>query len=213
MKLYSYWRSTASYRVRVGLHLKGIPFETIPVNLFDGEQFAEPFRSLVPSASVPALAFEDGTVLTQSLAILDYLENIEPEPPLLPAEPMLRARVLAASQLIAADIHPVNNLSVVNRLKRAFGAGTEQTVEWMRHWMTDGFRALQSILPDDTPFTFSDRPLLSDICLVAQFYNAHRWGVDLAPFSRLTEIETRCLALPAFVAAHPESQPDAALTP
>ncbi len=208
MRLYSYWRSTTSYRVRIALHLKGIDHEVVPVNLARGEQHNSGFAALNPARGVPVLVLEDGTTLTQSLAIIDYLEGIRPKPALLPARQPERARVMAAAHVVALDIHPVNNLRVVRRLK-AMGHGPEETAGWMRHWMNEGLSAFQAMIRTDTPFTFGDAPGLADICLVAQLYNAHRWGLDLTPFARLTEIEGNCLALEAFARARPEAQPDA----
>ncbi|MGC9368082.1 MAG: maleylacetoacetate isomerase [Paracoccaceae bacterium] len=212
MKLYTYWRSTAAYRVRIALNLKGIAAEMVPVNLVadGGQQHAPRYVALNPAHLVPTLVLDDGTPLTQSLAIIDYLEAVRPEPALLPADPVARAHVLAAAHLVAMDIHPVNNLRVVQHLGETFGATPEDKAAWMRHWMARGFDALQAMIRLDTPFAFGDAPGLADICLVAQMYNAHRWGLELAPFGRLCEIETRCAALPAFAEAAPEKQPDAA---
>lgn len=210
MKLHTYWRSTTSYRVRIALNLKGLAYEPVPVDLVAGGQRAAEYLALNPSGGVPALVLDDGTVLTQSLAILDYLDALAPEPPLLPVDPLLRARVLAAAQVVALDIHPVNNLRVLARLKSHHCAAEADCLSWMHHWMTEGFRALQALLPEGPAFSFADAPLLSDLCIVAQLYNAHRWGVDLAPYPRLCEIEERALRLPAFAAARPENQPDAA---
>lgn len=210
MTLYSYWRSTTSYRVRVALNLKGLPFDIVPVDLVAGGQRAPGYIALNPAKGVPTLVLEDGTVLTQSLAILDYLDHIAPEPALLPTDALLRARVLAAAHVIAMDIHPVNNLKVVSRLKSEHGLTAEDGIDWMRHWMAEGFCAYQALLPDGPDFSFSKTPLLCDVCLVVQLYNAHRWGVDMTPFARLLDIEKRALKLPAFDAARPENQPDAA---
>ncbi|SFT32841.1 maleylacetoacetate isomerase [Sedimentitalea nanhaiensis] len=210
LTLYSYWRSTTSYRVRVALNLKGLPYETVPVDLVAGAQRASDYVTLNPGRGVPTLVLEDGSVLTQSLAILDYLDQIAPDPALLPTDALLRARVQAAAQTIALDIHPVNNLKVVSRLKSEYGLTGDDAIDWMRHWMSEGFRAYQALLPDGPAFSFADTPLLCDICLVAQLYNAHRWGVDMTSFARLLDIEKRALKLPAFDAARPENQPDAA---
>lgn len=209
MMLYSYWRSTTSYRVRIALNLKGLAFDTVPVNLVAGEQRAPDYVALNPIEGVPVLVLDDGTALTQSLAILDYLDAVAPEPPLLPADPLARAKVLAAAHTIAMDIHPVNNLKVGARLKSEHGLTQADWVAWMQHWMQKGLAAYQALLPEGPVFSFADRPDLADICLVAQLYNAHRWGVDLARFPRLREIERAALALPAFDAARPENQPDA----
>ncbi|MDK3071948.1 maleylacetoacetate isomerase [Sedimentitalea sp. JM2-8] len=209
MKLYSYWRSTTSYRVRIALNLKGLSFETVPVNLVAGDQRSDAFRALNPGQGVPALVLADGTVLAQSMAILDYLDHLVPEPELIPSDPLKRAQVLAAAHVIAMDVHPVNNLKVVNRLKSQFGATADDATAWMRHWMTEGLAAFQALLPQGPRFCFADAPQIADLCLVPQLYNAHRWGVDMTPFSRLLEIEAEALELPAFHAARPENQPDA----
>ena len=208
MKLYSYWRSTTSYRVRIALHLKGLTFETVPVDLGAGAQKDAAYTALNPVAGVPTLVLNDGTVLTQSMAILEWLEAAHPNPALLPTDPVNAAHVRAAAMVVAADIHPVNNLKVGGKLKQ-MGHTQDDVVAWMNDWMTRGFTAFQALLPTDTPFCFGDVPSLADICLIPQLYNAHRWGCDLSGFFRLTEIEERCLALPAFDAARPETQPDA----
>ena len=211
MRLYSYWRSTAAYRVRIALNMKGLDYETVPVHLLEdgGQQHAPDYVALNPSHLVPTLVLDDGTPLTQSLAICEYLDITNPEPPLLPTDPVQRAHVKAAALVLAADVHPVNNLRVVQHLEVRFGASREDSAEWMRHWTGKGFDALQQMVRDDTPFAFGDEPGFADICLVAQYYNARRWDLDLTPYARLTEIEQNCLALPAFDAARPENQPDA----
>ena len=211
MRLYSYWRSTAAYRVRIALNMKGLEYETVPVHLLEdgGQQHAPDYVALNPSHLVPTLVLDDGTPLTQSLAICEYLDITNPEPPLLPSDPIERAHVKAAALVLAADVHPVNNLRVVQHLEARFGASREDSAEWMRHWTGKGFDALQQMVRDDTPFAFGDAPGFADICLVAQYYNARRWDLDLTPYARLTEIEQNCLALPAFDAARPENQPDA----
>jgi maleylacetoacetate isomerase/maleylpyruvate isomerase len=211
MRLYSYWRSTAAYRVRIALNMKGLDYETVPVHLLEdgGQQHAPDYVALNPSHLVPTLVLDDGTPLTQSLAICEYLDITNPEPPLLPSDTVQRAHVKAAALVLAADVHPVNNLRVVQHLEARFGASREDSAEWMRHWTGKGFDALQQMVRDDTPFAFGDAPGFADICLVAQYYNARRWDLDLTPYARLTEIEQNCLALPAFDAARPENQPDA----
>lgn len=210
MILYSYWRSTTSYRVRIALNMKGLTYETRSIDLVAGTQRGSEFTALNPGQGVPALVLDDGTVLTQSLAILDYLDHLVPEPALMPSDPIERAKVLAAAHTIALDVHPVNNLKVVGRLKGTHGASQDDGVAWMRHWMSEGFRAYQALLPKgETAFSFSDTPLLCDICLVAQLYNAHRWGVDMSEFARLLEIEKVAMTYQAFEDARPENQPDA----
>lgn len=208
MKLYSYWRSTTSYRVRIALHLKGQAFETIPIDLVAGDQRSEGYMAVNPIGGVPALELSDGRELTQSMAILDYLEATYPDPALLPQDRVAAAQVKAAAMVIACEVHPVNNQKVGQKLKQ-MGHSQSDVVAWMNDWMTRGFAAFQALLPANTAFSFGDTPSLADISLVPQLYNAHRWGCDLTPFRRLTEIEARCLALPAFDAARPENQPDA----
>ena len=208
MKLYSHWRSTTSYRVRIALHLKQIAFETVPVDLVAGDQRDAEYLAVNPVAGVPALVLEDGTVLTQSMAILEWIEARHPTPTLIPRDPVQAALIRGAALVMAADVHPVNNLKVVQQLK-AMGHDQDEAVAWMQDWMTRGFTAYDALIPGGA-FSFGDALSLADICLVAQLYNAHRWGVDLSLFPRLTEIEARCLALPAFDAAHPQNQPDAA---
>lgn len=209
VKLYTYWRSTTSYRVRVALNLKGIDYASVPVDLVAGAQKDPAYTALNPAAGVPTLVLDDGTVLTQSMAILEWLESTRPAPALLPADPVAAAQVRAAAMVVACDIHPVNNLKVGAKLK-SMGHNQDDVVSWMNDWMSRGFVAFQDLIPKDTAYCFGDSPGLADICLIPQLYNAHRWGCDLGPFPRLTEIEARCLALPAFDAAHPETQPDAA---
>jgi len=209
MILYSYWRSTTSYRVRAALNLKGVAYDTRPVDLVAGDQTAPDYLSLNPSAGVPALQLDDGTILTQSLAIIDFLDATYDDPPMLSGDPAQRCKQLAVALSIAMDIHPVNNLRVIGQLKARFGALPEACRDWMAHWMEDGFTATEALLPDTDGFAFGDTPDLADLCITAQLYNAHRWGVDLAPFPKLLRIEAACLARPEIAAAAPEAQPDA----
>jgi maleylacetoacetate isomerase/maleylpyruvate isomerase len=191
--------------------MKGLAYETVPVHLLEdgGQQHAPDYVALNPSHMVPTLVLDDGTALTQSLAICEYLDITNPAAPLLPPDPVERAHVKAAALVLAADVHPVNNLRVVQHLETRFGASVDDSLEWMRHWTGKGFDALQNLVRRDTPFAFGDTPGFADVCLVAQYYNARRWRLDLAPYARLTQIEQNCLALPAFDAARPENQPDA----
>jgi len=209
MKLYTYWRSSCSYRVRIALGLKGLDWEGIPVHLVKGEQRDPGYLAHNPSGFVPTLVLDNGTELVQSLAILDYLEAVYPEPALLPADPLMRARVLAAAHVIAMDTQPVTNVGVVGHLKAACGTDSQGGIDWMVHFMERNFAAFEKLIPQDGRFCFGDTPTWADICLIPQLYNAHRWGVDLSRFPRLTLIEHAALAHPAFDAARPETQPDA----
>lgn len=208
MRMFGYWRSSSTYRVRIALNLKGIACQTVPVNLLAREQTGPDFAALNPAQGVPVLELDDGTVLTQSMAILEWLEETHPEPALLPVDPVQRALVRAAALVVASEIHPANNLRILDRLK-ALGHGPEATTAWMAHWMQQGFAALEVMMTGKTTFGFGERPGLADVCLVPQLYNARRWKLDLSPFPRLTAIEAACLELPAFQAAVPEAQPDA----
>lgn len=208
MKLYSYSRSTTSYRVRAALNLKGLQYDLEPVDLVGGAQRQADYLALNPGAGVPTLVLDDGTVLTQSLAILEYLDTVAPDPLLLPKDPVLRAKVQAAAHTVALDIHPVNNLRVVQHLKAEHGFTAEMAQEWMCHWMAQGFAALEALLTDEGRFCFGETPSLADLCLIAQAYNAHRWGLSLAPYPKVQRVEAACLAIPEIQAAHPDTQTD-----
>ena len=208
MKLYSYWRSSTAYRVRIGLNVKNVSYQTIPVDLSAGGQLAPSYRQINPSQAVPALDTGAGPILTQSMAILEWLNDTVETPQFLPDDPAVRAQVRAAAMVIACDIHPLNNLRVLKHL-RQMGHSTGQTTQWMQDWMTKGFAAFQALIPPQGQFAFGADVSLADICLVPQLYNARRWGLDLSAFPRLTTIEQTCLALPAFAQAHPDTQPDA----
>ena len=211
MTLYTYFRSSASYRVRIALNLKGLAYERVTVHLTrgGGEQLEPAFRAMNPNAVVPALKLDDGTVLTQSMAIIEYLDERHPSPPLLPKDPVQKALVRAAAQLIACDIHPINNLRVLQHLKGGLGHGQDDIVAWNKHWMRGGLNAFVQSIDRDSPFSFDAAPTLADLCLVPQLYNAARWGLDLTGLERLVEIRDRCLALAPFKRASPEEQPDA----
>lgn len=211
MKLYSYFRSSAAYRVRIALNLKGLQAEMAFVNLRDQEQTGPDYAALNPQKFVPAL-IDAGTVLTQSLAIIEYLDERWPEPPLLPADPVGRARVCAIAQAIACDIHPLNNLRVLLYLRDRLGLDEAARTAWYQHWVATGFEAIERMLADHPAtgrFCHGDAPTLADVCLVPQVYNAERFACDLAPYPTLRRIAETCRALPAFAAAAPEAQPDA----
>lgn len=217
MKLYTYFRSSAAYRVRIALALKGLEPTAVPIHLVrDGGEHLKPdFTALNPMALVPALE-DGGEVLTQSLAIIEYLEETHPHPALLPAGAAARARVRAFAQGIACDIHPINNLRILKYLRGPLALAEEQVQAWIRTWVETGFRALEQMVdrPGDRPaggrFCFGEAPGLADICLVPQMYNARRFDCDLSACPTLAAIDAHCRTLPAFRAAAPEAQPDAA---
>jgi maleylacetoacetate isomerase/maleylpyruvate isomerase len=211
MKLYTYWRSSAAYRVRIALEIKGVEIEHIPVHLVKGggEQHRPAYRAIHPGGTVPALVLDDGMVITQSLAIIGLLDELYPRPALLPAAPVERARVRAAAELVACDIHPINNLRVGQYIKGTLGHDQAAVVAWMRHWMRVGLEAFQGLIAKEAPFCFGNQASLADLCLIPQLYNARRWDLDLAGLERLVAIEQRCLTMPAFLAARPEAQADA----
>jgi maleylacetoacetate isomerase/maleylpyruvate isomerase len=211
LTLYTYWRSTTSLRVRAALNLKGVSYETAPVDLLKGEQRGAAYTAINPGYGVPALQLDDGTVLTQSLAIIDYLDAIYPDPPMLSGDPAVRARQLAAALVVATDIHPVNNLRVLGQLEARFDASPDNKCDWMQHWMREGFATLEAMLPNRDGFAFGDAPDLADLCIVSQCVNAHRWGVSLKAYPKVARVEAACLAVPEIIAAAPEHQPDAML--
>jgi maleylacetoacetate isomerase/maleylpyruvate isomerase len=211
--LYSYWRSSAAYRVRIALNLKQLDYQVRPVNLIrdGGEQHVAAYRALNPQEQVPTLLDGDH-VLCQSMAIVEYLDETRPDVPLMPADPAGRARVRALAQLVACDIHPVGNLRVLQMLETQFGAAQEQKAEWSRHWISLGLHAMEAELannPSTGRFCHGDMPTLADICLVPQVYNAVRWHVDLSDCPNLMRIQEACTELDAFRRAAPEMQVDA----
>ena len=213
MKLYDYFRSSAAYRVRIALNVKGIvPDERTFVHLRMGNQRAQDYLALNPQGLVPALQLDGEHVLTQSLAIVEYLEETHPSPPLLPADAAGRARVRAIALAIACEIHPLNNLRVLNYLLHTLGVSSEQKDGWYKYWVDVGLEALETQLARENAtgrFCHGDAPTLADVCLVPQLANARRVKIDLAPYPTLLRIDAECRALPAFAAAAPERQPDA----
>jgi maleylacetoacetate isomerase len=212
LKLYDYWRSSAAYRVRIALNLKGADYESVPINIMPGtdEQMREPYRSLNPQMRVPAIETEQG-LLTQSLAILVWLEQTYPAPRLVPADPWLGAQVRAFALTIATDIHPLNNTSVLTRIKLEFSAADDHVGEWYRHWIKLGFNALehQAGQRGDSKHVFGDDITIADVCLVPQMANARRFSTDLSPFPRLVKWDEEARKHPAFIKAAPENQKDA----
>lgn len=213
MKLYTYWRSTAAYRVRIGLHLKGLRFELEPVHLVrdGGEQHQEPYRFINPQGLVPTL-MDGGHVLTQSLAILEYLEEKQPEPALLPSDAVGRARVRSLAQVIASEVHPLNNLRVLQYLKDEMGVSDSQKTAWYHHWLEQGLTPLEKRLANESAtgrYCHGDSVSMADLCLVPQLYNARRFEFPLDDYPTLSRIDEACRELDAFRAAAPEAQPDA----
>lgn len=210
MKLYGYWRSSASYRVRIALALKGVEVEHIAVNLKEGEQREGNHLSRNPQGFLPVLELEDGTQLTQSLAIMDYIDSAFTEPALLPSAAVTRSKILAASLVIASDIHPIQNLSVLKYIRAELGQDDEGVKQWAAHWISNGFKALEDIAqPYETRFLMTDEPGFFECCLIPQVYNARRFGMDMDQFPKLQAIDNACNKLPAFVKALPENQADA----
>ena len=209
MILHGYWRSGASYRVRIALNLKGIAYDQAPHDLRQGEQKGADYLALNPQGMVPALEI-DGQVLIQSPAILEWLEETHPQPALLPGDAGDRATVRAMAALIGCDIHPLNNLRVLGSLRRDFDADQATVDAWAARWIAPGFDALQALVErHGASWSFADAPTLADCYLVPQLYSARRFNIDLAPWPALLAVEERALAHPAFAAAHPDRQPDA----
>jgi maleylacetoacetate isomerase len=210
VQLYSYFRSSAAYRVRIALNLKGLPYETIPIHLQkEGGLNKKPeYRAVNPQMRVPALRLDSGEVLTQSIAIIEYLDDVHPEPPLLPRDPLERAQVRAFAQLIACDIHPLNNTSALRYLKYELGQDQAKIDRWYHHWILEGFGAMEAMVRP-APYACGSAVTLADICLVPQVYNALRLKVPLDKFPKLVAIDAACAKLAAFERARPENQPDA----
>ena len=209
MKLHGYFRSSASYRVRIALNLKGLTAEHLPHHLRKGEQHAPAYLAINPQGLVPTLEGDDGAVLTQSLAIIEWLDETHPNPPLLPTDPLQRAKVRAFALAIACDIHPVQNLKVLARL-RQLGVAEEKVTEWAAWVNREGLSACEALTKGEQgPFCFGETPTIADLCLVPQLANARRFGVDVAAFPRLLEAEAATKEIKAFADAAPDRQPDA----
>ncbi len=210
MKLYSYFRSSAAYRVRIALNLKGLAYETVSIHLIkDGGHNKRPdFRAINPQMRVPVLVTPAGDTLIQSLAIIEYLEETHPEPALLPKDPVARAKVRGLAELIACDIHPLNNTSPLRYLKNEMHQEQGAIDAWYHHWIISGFEALEALITP-APYTCGSQVTLADVCLVPQVNNARRLKVPLDKFPKIVSVDAACLALPAFGRARPENQPDA----
>jgi len=210
VKLYSYFRSSAAYRVRIALNLKGIDYETASIHLTKdgGKQNTPEYRAINPQMRVPSLELPDGTVLVQSMAIMDYLDEIHPQPPFLPADPIERAHARAIAEIIACDIHPLNNLAPLNYLRDPLGQNQDAVRGWYHHWILAGFPAVEQMIKPG-PYACGAAVTVADICLVPQVANAKRFKVPLDNFPKIVAVDAACQKLPAFEKALPENQPDA----
>jgi maleylacetoacetate isomerase len=209
LKLYTYFRSSAAFRVRIALNLKGLKYEPVFVHLAKGEHRGGAYPQVNPQALLPTLELDDGTRLTQSLAIIEYLDEKHPQPPLVPKDALARARVRSLSLLIAAEIHPLNNLRVLQHLKR-LGQTQEQIDAWYRHWIADGLGKLEAELKGKAgKFCHGDAPTMADCCLVPQIFNAKRYNCDLTPYPATVRVFEECMKLEGFDRAQPAKQPDA----
>ncbi|MCR5877779.1 maleylacetoacetate isomerase [Phenylobacterium sp. J367] len=207
--LHSYWRATAPYRVRIGLNLKGLAYDYAPIHLVKGVQHSDAYKAVNRQELLPALTTDDGQVLTQSLAILEWLEEVHPEPALLPKTAGDRAVVRAMAAIVACDIHPLNNLRIQQQLT-ALGVDDAGRDLWSKRWINDGFSALEPMVAaHGAGFAFGDAPTLADCCLIPQVYSAGRYGVALDPYPAIAAVAARAAEHPAFAAAHPDKQPDA----
>ncbi len=213
MKLYDYYQSSSAYRVRIALNLKGIDVERVYINLTKGEQREEAYAGINPQMQLPSLVLGEGEVLTQSLAIIEYLDGVTPESALLPIDPVARAQARAIAMAVAIDIAPINNLKIRKFLASELHLSAEDVkVKWIQHWIEDGFAGIEAMLaqsPHTGEFCIGDTPTIADCCLIPQVFNAKRWECNLAPFPTIRRIAEHCDAHPAFAAAHPLKQPDA----
>ena len=213
VKLYDYWRSSAAYRVRIALNVKQANYEQVSINIKPGddEQTSTSYRRINPQMRVPSIEI-DGDVSGQSVAIMEWIEEAYPEPPLLPKDPMLRMKCRAFAHVVACDIHPLNNLSVLQNLRQDFGADDEAINRWYANWIDNGFAALETLAAGcaQSGFLFGEGPSFAEICLIPQMYNARRFNVDLSGFPRLVQVDELSRKLPAFEKAAPENQPSAA---
>jgi maleylacetoacetate isomerase len=208
VKLYSFFRSSAAYRTRIALSLKGLRYDTVGIHLTKEVNLKPDFQAVNPQMRVPALQLDSGDLLIQSLAIIEYLDETHPQPPLLPRDPIARAKVRAVAQVIACDIHPLNNTSPIRYLKTKLAQEQAALDTWYGHWIQEGFAAVEALIGKG-PYAFGDTVTLADICIVPQVANARRFKVPLDRFPKIVAVDAACAKLPAFDAARPEKQPDA----
>lgn len=210
LTLFDYFRSGAAYRTRIALNLKGIAYEHQCVHLTrnGGEQHSDAYKAINPQERVPSLRLEDGTILTQSPAILEWLDEVHPEPPLLPGDPVARAKVRAVAAIIGCDVHPINNLAVLSYLRGPLEQPEENVQAWIANWIHKGFAAVEALV-DDGPYCFGDKPSMADLYLIPQVFSAVRFKVPLDAYPKIRAIDETCAAHPAFEQAHPSKQPDA----
>jgi maleylacetoacetate isomerase len=212
VKLYSYFRSSAAYRLRIALNLKGLDYQYVEVNLLQGEQKSEEYLARNPQGLVPAMELPGGDTVGQSVALLEWLEESHPQPQLLPADPIERARVRSVVNIIACDIHPICNIAVTNYLKERHDAQRDDIIAWYQHWMHRGFQAAEQVLSkNDSRYCFAEQPCMADVCLVPQVYNARRFNIPLQAFPNIERVVHNCNQLAAFQDAAPEQQPDSTL--
>jgi len=209
VKLYTYFRSSAAFRVRIALNVKDLRYESLFVHLAKGEHRRPEYAKVNPQGLLPTLELDDGIRLNQSLAIIEYLEDKYPRPPLLPSDAVGKARVRGLAELVACEIHPLNNLRVLQHLKRSLGQSEEQVNAWYRHWIADGLAKLEAQLDPKAKFAYGDAPTMADCCLVPQIFNAKRYDCDLAPYPTTMRVFEQCMRLEAFDRAQPAKQPDA----
>lgn len=213
MKLYSYFRSSAAYRVRIALNLKGLDYDYLPVNLLQGEQRSDAYLALNPQGLVPAMELADGEIVAQSMALLEWLEEAHPKPALLPDNPLQRAKVRSMAGSIACDVHPLCNLAVANHLRNHYGAGDGDIISWYTTWMHRSFTGIeQTLAANNSHFSFGQQPCMADVVLVPQAYNARRFGIPLESFPHLCRVVDNCAEVAAFARAAPQHQPDSTMT-